>query len=154
MKTNTEKQIAETQKKLDSLKAKLAREAEKSKPKTNHESITTLSGIFKFLKCDPKKDVLKIDKFTKEETAVVEAVVERVRICKVYNDGKLPAKTERWYPWFTRSSAGAGLVFNFSYCIDDSAGLYSAARLSFLDRARSDAYAKNFIKTEEKAIQL
>lgn len=142
------------QKKVKELEDKIAKAEEAMEPKNAWETIKTLLAVYKHLKCNPKKDVIKIDKFTKEEHEVLIGIVERMRVCKVYNDGKLPAKNERWYPWSARKTAGAGLVFSHSYYNGGLALLNSPSRLSFVNSEASDAYAENFMKTEEKIIQL
>lgn len=154
MKSKTEQELETARKKVQALEAKAAKEAEAKKPKNTWETIKTLIEVYKHLKCNPKKDVIKIDKFSKEEHDLLHGIVERMRVCKVYNDGKLPAKNERWYPWSMRKSSGSGLVFGNSSYDGVSAFLTSASRLSFVDSSRSNAYAKNFMKTEEKIIQL
>lgn len=156
MKKSLESQLAAAkkvqdaaEKKVKSLEAQIAKKAEASKPKKIWEAITTLAQVHKKLKVNPKKDVLKIQGFDKEDMKVVESLIAKMRICKVYNDGKLPAKNERWYAWFLRKTSGSGLVFNHSNFCDVYADTGSAARLSFIDSDRAEAYAKNFINVEE-----
>jgi hypothetical protein len=153
----TAQKLAKAKKEVEKLTAQLEKEnlkKESSKPKPAYETANTLPAIYKHLKINPKTDSLKIAGFDEEDYECIKNLITRMRICKVYNEGNLPAKNERWHPWHTISSAGAGLVFNGSYYGDDCANASSASRLSFLDKNRSDAYAKNFMSVEEGIIQL
>lgn len=152
----TAQKLADAQKMVSDLEAKLEKEQLANQPKLIYEEVTTLPGIYKKLNCNPKKDVVKVDKFDKTETKCVLAFIERIRIAKVYRGGKKPLGfgVKRWYPWSLKNSAGAGLVFALSTCRGDCASLTSAACLSFIDEASSDAYFKNFKSTEERLLQL
>lgn len=150
-----EKEANAANKKANALRDKLEKQKEAYKPKPIWQTVTTLLAVYKKIGCDPKKDVLKIDKFDKEELAVVEGVIERIRIAKALRNGPaLGRGVRRWFPYSILSSAGAGLVFDSSTYDDDCAILSSSARLSFQDKETSDAYFKNFKKTEEKIIGL
>ena len=161
MKKTLQTKLAEAKKKqnvinneVNALETKIANKKEAKKPKPVWETITDLPAVYKKLKVDPKKDVLKIQGFDKEENKVVENIIARIRVCKVLNEGKLPAKNERWYPIHTRKQSGAGLVFFSSNCNGDFARTSSAARLSFRDANRSNAYGRNFKDVEEGIIGL
>jgi hypothetical protein len=147
-------QLQEAENKVNDIKSKIKQEAENNKPIPIYEKITTLKEVCEHLKHEPEKDVINVNGFDEADHEVLKNIVSRMRICKVYNEGKLPAKNERWHPWHTRSSAGAGLVFNGSRYNGDGANSSSASRLSFLDKNRSDAYAENFMSVEEGIIQL
>lgn len=141
------------QKKVNAIEAKIAKQKEAKKPKNVYDTITTLPQVYKHLKVDPIKDVIKIDGFSKEDIAVLQNLVSRMRIAKVYNGGKLPARGERrWYPWSALKHGGSGLVFSASDYDDGSACTSSAAHLAFLSEEGSDKYFKNFQKVEEGII--
>lgn len=152
MEKTLDQRIEDLKSEIAKLEEQKALEAEKNNPL----AIKTLTGIHEKLGVDPAKDKFTFDGFTEEDNKVIENIVARMRVCKVYNEGKLPAKDERWYPWHTRKSgsASSGLVFADSCCHDGSADLNSASRLSFVSDKASRAYAKNFMDIEEGIIQL
>jgi len=149
------KAIDAAKKKADAIQAKINAQAEKKKPKSIYDTVTTLPQVYTKLKVDPKKDVIKIDGFNKEDIEVLQNIVSRMRVAKVYNEGKVPEKGgERWYPWSYIKAGGPGLVFSRSNCSDGFASASSAARLAFLSEEGSDKYFKNFQKVEEGIIGL
>lgn len=152
-KLNNEKQEIDSA--LKAAQYRLQQEQEKLTPKPIHQTVTTLRQVYKHLKCDPKKDVIKVDGFDKEEYNVLENLVKKMRICKVYNEGKIPTKKDqRWYPYWYLASSGSGLVFYHSYYGDGIATTGSAARLSFLQKLSTESYVKNFKDVEEGIIGL
>lgn len=161
-KKTLEQEVASAKKAADKAAGKLktleARFLKKNTPKVSkpiYERVTTLTQVYKHLKVDQKKDVIKVDGFDKEDNKVLEGIIERIRITKVYNEGKVPKRgDQRWYPWHDLKAGGSGLVFDFSADNDDYASTSSAARLSFLKKLSTDSYARNFMATEEKIIGL
>ena len=94
---------------------------------------------------DPATIKLEIPGFDEGQLKVVRAVIKKMRVCEAYNGRKkLLITDKRFYNWYVRSSAGAGLVFYDSYCNDGNAHLYSAARLSFGTQAHLDDARKKF----------
>lgn len=160
-KPNLQQELATANKAVEAAKAKaeaiqnkINKEAEKNKPKSLFDTITTLPQVYKHLKVDPKKDIIKIAGFDKEDHEVLQNIVSRMRVAKVYNNGVVPQRgDERWYPW-SRLASGAGLVFHTSFFVDDFACTGSAARLAFLSEEGSTKYFKNFKQVEEKIIGL
>ncbi|MES2287536.1 MAG: hypothetical protein V4547_17710 [Bacteroidota bacterium] len=149
------KVVETAKKKADAIQAKIKAAAEKKKPKSIYDTVTTLPHVYKHLKVDPKKDVIKIDGFSKEDIECLQNIVSRMRIAKVYNGGKIGQRNEgRWYPWSYLKSGGSGLVFDGSTYDDDHATAGSAARLAFLSEEGSTKYFKNFQNVEEGIIQL
>lgn len=124
-------------------------------PKPIYERITTLPQVYKHLKVNPKKDIINIDGFNIDDLKVVINIIKRMRICKVYNENKLPTKSDyRYYPWHYVKASGSGLDFRGSCYNSDGADASSAARLSFLKKLSSDSYAKNFMDIEEGIVGL
>jgi hypothetical protein len=150
-----EKAKALAEKKIQQVNEKIQKQQDKNKPKNIWDKIKTLSQLYKHLKVDPKKDVINIQGFDKEDTKVLENLVTRMRVCKAYNENRVPKRgNKRYYPYHYLNSAGAGLVFGNSAYNDVVAHSGSAARLSFLTKEGSDNYAKNFLNVEENIISL
>ena len=152
---NAKKSALKANSEVQKLELQIKSKKEKNTQKPIWETVTTLPQVYKHLKVDPKKDVIKIDGFDNEEHNVLENLVKKMRICKVYNEGKvLTRKDNRWYPWWYLDSSGSGLVFAHSACNVDGATTSSAARLSFLQKLSTESYAKNFKDVEEGIIGL
>jgi len=149
MKTQTlEQQLAEQEKikqtadkKAAEISKKIEAEKNKNKPKSIMERIGSMADVFKILGASKSKDVIKIDKFDKEEHAFIENIIAKVRICKAYGEGKRLTKSDRrYYNWYDVSSGFA--VGGATY--DNTLALtISASRLCFDSSEKSmDAFKK------------
>lgn len=147
------KAVEAAQNKANIIQAKITTQTKAQKPKILSQTLTTLPLVYKYLKADPKKDVLKIDNFDADDHSCLEHIIMRMRIRKAFSNGILPKQgNKRWAPWSWVKPTG--LVFGSSGCSGVTARTGSAARLGFLTEEDSNNYAKNFMAVEEGIIQL
>lgn len=155
-----EKRIADAKSLVARLEAQLTQQQSEARFEKLQKRIikthTAPRHIYKTLKVNPKNDKIKVQGFDKQDYDVLHSIILRMRVCKVYNNGKLLNQDDRrHYPYYSlNKSAHRHLVFLNSYSGNDNVGLTSAPRLCFITGAASDSYGKNFIENEEKAIQL
>jgi F0F1-type ATP synthase beta subunit len=123
-----------------------------NKPKTIMERVNDYNDILTILGTDESKDVIVLDKFTEEDMNVVKAFIQKVRISKVYNEGKRFTKDDRrYYNWYDVSSG-----FGFGDAVFDRANAttLSASRLCFNSSEKSRDAAKKFWYIDEAFIDL
>jgi hypothetical protein len=124
-------------------------------PKEVSDEINNINDIYKKLNCNPDKDVLNIDGFDEGQTNVIRAIIKKMRVCEVYNGAKkLTFQNQRWYNWYKKGSAGAGLVFLSSGYGGGRAVAGSAARLSLKDQKSLDDVRKKFPELDLDIIDL
>ena len=159
MKTTLEQQLAEQEKikqtadkKAAEISKKIEAEKNKNKPKSIMERIGSMADVFKILGASKSKDVIKIDKFDKEEHAFIENIIAKVRICKAYGEGKRFTKSDRrYYNWYDVSS---GFGFGAACYVVTDADSASASRLCFDSAEKSRDAAKKFGYIDEAFIDL
>ena len=94
-------------------------------------------------------DDVRIKGFDDAENKMLQAVIQKIRICKVYREGKtFKVGDKRWYCWYNVSS---GFSFINSSCDNGGADTASASRLSFDSEEKLMDFVKKF-KDIDKAI--
>ena len=142
-KSSFEKQESDLRKKIEA-------EKNKNKPKSIMERINGMTDVMKILGASKSKDVIKIDKFDKEEHLFLENIVAKMRISKAYREGKILTKNDRrYYNWYDVSS---GFVFNYSDCDASYANTASASRLCVDTPKKSQDIFKKFPDVEKGII--
>ncbi len=117
-------------------------------------SVTSYPSVCEILKVSSNDNSIKVEVegFSDEETAVVNALIKKMRICKVLNSGhRFKRGDDRWYSWYNVSS---GFVFNDTGYADSGAGTGSASRLCFLDAKIANHFVKHFKDIDESIIDL
>ena len=99
--------------------------------------------------------VVKVEGFDKADINFIKAVIKKVRIAKVYNQGWFPKKGDkRYYAWFQQSASGSGFVFGFASYDGSVAYATSASRLCFENSKLAEDAANKFIDIENDLIDL
>ncbi len=146
-KQEIEKQIADKQKEIAELNKSLL-SIEKQNEITNQ--ISDYNDILRIGKYDESKDVVSIDNFSEEENKVISAIIKKMRICKVYNEGERIKRNEkRWYNWYDTHSGFAFYLSGY-----DSSYAYSASRLCLKNEKLLEDFTKKFQYIDEQIIDI
>ena len=152
MNNTLEQKLAEKENEVSEIRKQIKARDAANKPKSITDKINGYNDILTILGADESKDNISIDLFTEAETKVVKAIIKKMRICKVYNQGVLPKRGgQRWYSWYNVSS---GFVFHYSYYDDTHAFTGSASRLSFLNEKLLKDATKKFQDVDEAIIDM
>ena len=145
-KEELQQRIANAEKELDAMKKLLSNPEKITDRVKNYQDILAISGVFE------SADNIKVAGFDDAENKVVQSLVKKMRIAKVYNEGWLPVRGEnRWYPWYDVSS---GFVFDRTDYDYTRATSGSAARLCFKSDELARDFAKKFIQIDADFIDL
>ena len=119
-------------------------------PKSILDRVSGMKDVMKILGASEAKDVIKIDKFDAAENEFIKNIIKKVRICKVYNEGKRLTKNDyRYYNWYDISS---GFVFHDSLYVASIAAAASASRLCVDSSEKSKDIFKKFPEVENAII--
>ena len=154
-----EQQVSEYEKakqdaelKLVDLRKQIEAKNKAEKPKTIIDRINGMSDILNILDADESKDVLKIDKFDDSEHEFLKNIIKKMRISKVYREGKkITMNDRRYYNWYSISS-GSGFVFDGTNFGDAGADAASAARLCFDTPDKSKDFFEKFPDVDKDII--
>lgn len=117
----------------------------------NPLDVTDYGTVSKILKLTDNCDTVSIFGFNEAETNVVKAIIKKMRVNKVLNDGWLPKRGERrHYPYYNLSS---GFVFGDTYYVDSLAHAGSASRLCLKDEKTAIHFGKHFSDIDKAIIE-
>ncbi len=112
----------------------------------NYNDIMSMSGT------SESDDKVNIKGFDESENKVISALIKKMRICKVYNEGERIKRNEkRWYSWYNVSS---GFAFGNSGCHYSGASAGSASRLCLKNEKLLEDFTKKFQYIDEQIIDI
>ena len=132
------------------IRKKIADEKKSNAPKSIIDKINDYNDILKISGVKESDDEVSVKGFDAAENEFVKNIIKKMRICKVYNEGKRLTKTDRrYYNWYDLSS---GFVFDDAYCADSLANTASASRLCVDSSEKSKDILKKFPEVEQGII--
>ncbi len=145
------KELAKQEKLVMATREKIAKIEKANKP-ADPLDITSYPMVCKSLKIQNKVDIVSLSGLSSDDVEVVNAIIKKMRICKVLNSGhRFKRGDNRWYSWYNVSS---GFVFDLTLCDHSTAGTSSASRLCFLDAKTANHFVKHFKDIDESIIDL
>ena len=140
-------------KRLDAIEQE-AKELRKiiEEPKSIIDAVQDYNDIMRMSGTVEVDDEVKVKGFDEEENEVLKFVIKKMRICKIYREGRIiKLGEERWYAWYDVSS---GFVFCNTFYDDSTADTSSASRFALPNKEKLRDFVKKFKYIDEKIIDL